>query len=95
MLLGVPMAYDEVLFNGARTYGPLQACTGKYVSSCEMLRDKCYGACERELNVNNFLSCLHSSKRMPPNLSFDGTDFMEGATFNAMRVGYSVIKVSS
>ena len=32
---------------------------------------------------------------MPPNLSFDGTDFMEGATFNAMRVGYSVIKVSS
>ena len=25
MLLGVPMAHDEVQFNGARVYGPLQA----------------------------------------------------------------------
>ena len=95
MLLGLPMAYDEVQFNAHRIYGPLQVCTGKYVLSCEMLPDNCYGACERELNVNNFLSCSHSSKHMPPNLSFYGTDFIEGATFNAMRVGYSVIKVSS
>ena len=26
MLLGVPMAHDEVQFNGARIYGPLQVC---------------------------------------------------------------------
>ena len=31
---------------------------------------------------------------MPPNLSFYGTHFMEGATSNAVRFGYSVHMVS-
>ena len=51
--------------------------------------------CEREIIVNNFLSYSHPSKQVPRNLSFDRIDFMVGATYNAVRVSYSVIRVSS
>ena len=48
MLLGVPMAHDEVQFNGARIYGPLQVMMNGSI----FMFSKNYGSTLREEILN-------------------------------------------